>query len=101
MEYDLHDAMDAGVGDPFLAAAQVPGGVVKSNALFVIFGSTVIGVASLLVLSTCGTWVDPDTGIAGLPSFRMAGWISWVILLAGMITVYMLTRTFKRSIMTG
>ena len=79
----------------FLAAAQVPGGVVKSNALFVIFGSTVIGVASLLVLSTCGTWVDPDTGIAGLPSFRMAGWISWVILLAGMITVYMLTKDIQ------
>jgi len=72
----------------FLAAAQVPGGVVRSNVLFVIFGSLTVGVAGLLVCSTCFTTHDRYTGDRLLWSFGASGLVGWVLVLVAPIVLY-------------
>ena len=71
----------------FLAAAQVPGGIVRSNALFVIFGSTCLGIFVFLICCTTGTYRDSYTGERTLMSIRTAGWIAWVLMVVGSIAV--------------
>jgi len=71
----------------FLAAAQVPGGIVRSNALFVMFGSATLGVCLLLLLC----WIpatDPITDAPSLISFGNAGGIAWVLMITGSIIFY-------------
>jgi hypothetical protein len=57
----------------FIAAASLPGGLVRSHVLFVVFGSTTLGIATLLICSACLTYRDPETGEKRLWSFNAAG----------------------------
>lgn len=57
----------------FIAMASLPGALVRSHVLFVIFGSTTLGVGCLLLLSSCITVTDPYTQQKKLMSFGSAG----------------------------
>ena len=72
----------------FLAASQVPGGFVVSNALFTIFGATTIGVAALLVCSTCFSYTDRYTGERRLWSFQACGWVGFLVMIVVSILFY-------------
>ena len=72
----------------FLAAAQVPGGMLRSNAGFVIFGAATVGVAFLLLLSTSFTFKDGETGERYLMGFAAAGWISWLLMVGLAVAFY-------------
>jgi len=69
----------------FLATAQIPGAIVRSNALYVIFGSCAVGVAFLLFFSTIFSYtdklVDGGDGQRHLISLKTAGWIAWPCML--------------------
>lgn len=75
-----------------LAAVHVPGGIVRSNALFVIFGTTAVGVAALLVLCTCFTFTNSETGERQLMTFSCAGWLAWVVMLTASIIFFFQTQ---------
>lgn len=68
----------------FLGACHVPGGIVRSNSLFVIFGTTTFGVALLLVLCTTITYTN-EYGEKSLLTLRAAGWIAWFFMTLGAI----------------
>jgi len=72
----------------FLAASHVPGGFIRSNALFVAFGSLAVGVGALLLLSTTFSYIDHDTGERTLISFGNAGFIAYVVMIAAAIVFY-------------
>jgi len=78
----------------FLAAAQLPGSLVLSNTLFVVFGTTTLGVACLLVFSTMFTTTDIESGEKRLWSFRSAGLISGIIMIGGAFAFYSQTTQF-------
>lgn len=58
----------------FMAVAQLPNALVRSNVLFVIFCSTLVGVIFLTLICTMKRR-DPETGEIDLVSFNSAG--SW------------------------
>ena len=66
----------------------MPGGLVKSNVLFVMFGTSATGVALLLFFSTCFTARDEYTGERILWSFSGAGTLSYFLMLGGAFAFY-------------
>jgi len=76
----------------FLAAAQVPGGIIRSFSMFVMFGGATVGVAFLLILSTAFTFTDPESGERALCSFSSAGTWAWVLMVAASIGIYSATK---------
>lgn len=78
----------------FLAAAHVPGGIVRSNALFVIFGTAAVGIFVLLILSTTFTVRNEDTGERQLWSFGTCGWLAWLVMTAAAVIFYTQTQTY-------
>ena len=68
----------------FIAAASLPGGLVRSHVLFVLFGSATLGVAVLLVCSTF-TSRDAFTGERRLWSFWTSGWVAYFVMLSAAI----------------
>jgi len=77
----------------FLAVAQLPGALILSNTFFVVFGACTLGVAVLLILSTLTT-TDQETGDKRLWSFKSAGTIAGIVMLAGSFAFYSQTTHF-------
>jgi len=68
-----------------IAASQIAGGFVLSNTMSVIFCNIFAGVGIIILLSTNVVFTD-EYGQRYLMSFSSAGWIAYVVMLAGTIT---------------
>ena len=69
----------------FLAAAHVPGGLIRSNGFLLTFGMMIIGVFCLLITATTFTYYDETLGERRLWQFRVAGWIPWLVMIVASI----------------
>lgn len=70
----------------FMAAASLPGGLVKSNSMFVLFGSSALGVFVLLFCSQLT--VTNERGEKELWSFNSAGTLAWIIMVSVSFVVF-------------
>jgi len=70
-----------------IAAAQLPGAIVRTGILFVIFSFLTAGVGLLLLFSTCISYRD-DNGRRNLISLGSAGLLSYIFVLIGAVVGY-------------
>jgi hypothetical protein len=82
----------------FLAAAHVPGGLLKSNVLFVMFGACTLGVILLTIFSTCCTFRDAETGEKSLMSFGSAGTLAWILTVIAAFVFYANTTSHYETV---
>ena len=81
----------------FIAVASFPGALVRSHVLYVVFGSTTLGIAVLLLCSTCLTYRDEETGEKRLWSFQSAGTVAYVVMLAASFAFFSQTGHFYEN----
>ena len=79
----------------FMGTTQVPGGFIRSQILFIMFGNVTFGVAILLVFSSCLT--HTIQGERKLISFLKAGFFAWLTMILCSIAFFWLKPSWYES----
>ena len=78
-----------------MGTTQVPGGFIRSQILFIMFGNVTFGVAILLVFSSCLT--HTIQGERKLISFLKAGFFAWLTMILCSIAFFWLKPSWYES----